>query len=329
MRDDIDIDRQEPPAQGPVKSRPKGDGSRTRHAFTLSVLAALALAAFVFHSRLGQSTQDANARLNISVRPAAEVYAKAGQIETPILRLRALRNFEAAYPQSEAAGPARDEIRALTDKEHAAWIAVSELFYDVTRSDADKREKLENFETEWTGGSYDEEVLIMKGQLADAAPKNRKMNEATGTVPGLAGSDIKLPRRQASRLQSAAISDDALAGDLPMAKTFPIPMAETTPLPPADTIIDAKIKKDSRPRYPSRAQRREEEADVTISMDIGPDGKVIDARIIKAASGRYASDFGKSALRAAKRTTFTPKTINGVPAPTNGFTRIYKFRLED
>lgn len=328
MRDDIDINRQEPPSQGPVKSRPKGDGSRTRHAFTLSVIAALALAAFIFHNRLGQSTQDANARLNISVRPASEVYSKAEQIETPILRLRALRNFEAAYPQSEAAGPAREEILALTNKEHSAWIAVSELFYDVTRSDDDKREKLEAFETEWTGGSYDEEVLIMKGQLAEAAPKNRKMNEATGTVPGLAGSDIKLPRRKASRVQSAAISDDALAGDLPMAKTYPIPMAETMRVP-ENIIIDASVKKDRQPRYPSRARNRGIEADVTLSMDIGTDGKVIDARIIKAASGRYSSDFGKAALRAAKGTTFIPKTINGEPAPTNGFTRIYKFRLKD
>ncbi len=325
MAKDIDIDRTD---SGPAQA-PAGDGSRTRHSFSLSIVLSIVLAGFVFYHLLGRTTDDAQSRLNIDVRPAETVYNEAAQIETPTLKLRALRNFKAAYPSSPQADTAREGIETLEADEHSAWTGVTEIYYDVTKSAAQKRDVLEAFKGQWDGGSYSEEILIMEEQLEQDTPKSRKLNEATGTVPGLAGSDIKLPRRSNSRIQSAAISDDALAGDLPMAKTYPIPMAETLPLKPAQTIIDAKVTKDSRPSYPSRAQRRGDEGDVTISMDIGIDGKVIDARVVKAATGKYASDFGKAAIRAAKRTRFSPKTIDGEPAPTNGFTRIYKFRLED
>ena len=311
-----------------VNSGQNGDGSRTRHSFTLSLILTIALAGFAFYHLLGRTTDDAGSRLNIDVRPAADVYTEAASMQTQTLRLRALRNFSAAYPDSPQAQTAAEEIKALETEEHDAWTSVSEVYYDVMKSAEVKRETLDAFKAAWGGGNYSEEILIMEGRFEDAAPKNRTLNENTGRPPGLVGSDIKLPDHATQKVQSAAISDDALAGDLPMAKTFPIPMAETIPVP-KETVIGATVMRDSKPRYPSRAQRRGEEGDVTVAMDIGIDGKVIDARVVKAASGRYSSDFGKAAMRAARRTRFNPKTVNGEPAPENGYTRIYRFRLAE
>lgn len=314
-------------------SGPNGDGSRTRHSFTLSLVLTIALAGFAFYHLLGRTTDNAESRLNIDIRPAAEVYSEAAKVVTPTLRLRALRNFSAAYPDSPERQMAAQEIELLQVEEHNAWTAVSEIYYDVTQSAQMKRDALDAFKSSWGGGSYSEEVLIMEGRFDEDTPTNRKLNENTGRPPGLAGSDIRLPNRepqsiQSQNIQSAAISDDALAGDLPMAKVFPIPAVETLP-PPKETVVGATVKRDSKPRYPRRAQRRGEEGDVTVAMDIGTDGKVIDARVIKAASGRYSTDFGKAAMRAAQRTRFTPKTINGEPAPENGYTRIYRFRISE
>jgi|GEM_PF-1631075 len=320
----IDIDRKD---DAPAAAK-TGDGSRTRHSFTLSLVLTIALAGFAFYHLLGRTTDDAGSRLNIDIRPAEAVYTEAASTQTPTLRLRALRNFSAAYPDSPQAQTAAAQIKALEADEHNAWTAVTEIYYDVTKSASTKRETLDAFKVEWDGGNYAEEILIMEGQLEEAAPKNRKLNEDTGRPPGLAGSDISLPNKASRGVQSAAISDDALAGDLPMAKTFPVPMAETIPAV-KETVIAASVLRDSKPRYPSRAQRRGEEGDVTISMDIGIDGKVIDARVVKAASGKYSADFGRAAMRAAERTRFNPKTVNGEPAPENGYTRIYRFRLED
>ena len=49
---------------------------------------------------------------------------------------------------------------------------------------------------------------------------------------------------------------------------------------------------------------------VTLEVDIGPDGKVMDARVVKSAG----QAFDDSALVAARQFIFTPAEIDGVPA---------------
>jgi len=310
---------------------PRGDGSFTRHAFTLAILMALGLAGFAFYHMLGRSTDDVGSRLEIQTRPAAQVYAQAESIEVKTLRLRALRNFVSAYPNAEQAELAAQQIKEMETSEHQAWRDVSETFYSVTRSAKSKREALDGFKAQWDGGTYSEEALIMEGQLEAAAPAPRTMNEDTGAIAGLAGSDIRLPdRAEETESQELAMISDDLAGALPMAKTYPIaPPVEIIPTAPEPVVTEATVSKDRQPRYPSRARDRGVEASLTVSMDIGADGKVIDARVIKPASGKYAADFGRAAVRAAKRTRFNPKTIDGEPAPTNGYTRRYRFQIED
>ncbi|MEE9346574.1 MAG: energy transducer TonB [Robiginitomaculum sp.] len=335
MSREIDISSQSKPSQAkPSQAASKGgDGSRTRYAFTLAIITAIALAGFAFSKLLDRAAEDAGTRISIPTRPAALVYAQADAIETPTLRLRALRNFAAAYPDTEQASLASEQIETLETAEHEQWLAVSEIFYDVRKSSVIKREALGAFRAQWDGGTYADDIIRMDAQIEEAAPKRRTINEATGKVPGLADSDIHLPAQDTTSLQ--AQSSDSLAGGapqpqpqtrFPLAQTFPI---ETTPAAPAAIIVEAKVKKSARPRYPSRARTRGIEAMVTVSMDIGADGKVKDARVIKAASGKYAADFGRAAVRAAKRTRFHPKTIDGVASPTNGRTQDYRFRIED
>lgn len=326
IEDDFTDDTQ----QEAVVPVPSGDGRRTRYAFTFAILLALATAGAIFYALLGSTTQDVGTRLNIEVRSASQVYQKAADIETRTLRLRALRNFVSAYPDAPETELATTQIEIMEAAEHDAWRALSEIVYNVTKPASVKREALDAFIAQWDGGNYTEDALIMDGHIAQKLSKNRSLNEDTGSVPGLSGSDIKLPKRNpANDDVYARLGSDTLAGALPMARTYPIETIYVAPPVSQAIIVEAVISKDSKPRYPSRAQSRGIETNLTVSMDIGVDGKVIEARIVQGASGRYAADFNKAALRAAKRTLFTPKTIDGRAAPTNGFTRSYKFKLAD
>jgi len=61
-------------------------------------------------------------------------------------------------------------------------------------------------------------------------------------------------------------------------------------------------------------------------MDINEKGKVKEAKVIDIQAERYQKDFIKAARRAAKRTKFHPKTINGIAVPAKDVRKRYFFR---
>lgn len=318
---------------GPGKTR--GDGSRTRYAFTFAILLGALAAIFAFYTWLGQTTQSADSRLSIQTRSTDQIYVSAATIDTEVLRLRALRNFANAYPDSPEAEMARNSVAELELAEHEAWRAASEVYFDVSAKVMQKQAALDAFAARWDGGTYREELASRMVQLGGAPPVvSGEADAEREAAPPLAGRDIAPPRREIASGEAAdrdAITSDDLAGGfaprarmLPLAATLPI-----EPVKPMPVITEATIKRRVKPSYPSRARRKGVEAVVTISMDIGADGRVKDARIVKAATGDYAADFGRAALRAAKRTRFNPKLIDGKPAPTNGFTQPYRFTISD
>ena len=103
------------------------------------------------------------------------------------------------------------------------------------------------------------------------------------------------------------------------------------PPPPAvkevkDIITPPSVRKNVSPSYPRSAKKRKIGAIVTISMDIDERGRVDDAELVEIEADRYQKDFARAAIRAAKRTRFHPKTVNGKPVPARDVRKRYIFR---
>jgi TonB family protein len=68
--------------------------------------------------------------------------------------------------------------------------------------------------------------------------------------------------------------------------------------------------KDVKPVYPAIAQAGRVAGTVTIEATIGPDGKVIDAKVV-----RSIALLDEAALDAVRQWEYTPTLLNGVPVP--------------
>ena len=314
-----------PPKSKPDSKSSQHSGALSRHLFTGSVILGIIFAAYAFLWLLGRSTEDAGQILSLPQRSTEQIYRDAEATQQKYLRLRALQNFAAAYPESENTAKARTSIEALIADEYQGWLTLSDVFYNVRTKPSAKLEALEAYASEWGGGSYKAELNIMRGKLEDAPVKSQR--KRAQDAPGLTDAPTEKSAPQ-QKLELAGI--DSLAGAAPKIEIFKpaatLPVAPPTPQP---VIVDAVISKDRKPKYPSRALARGITASVTVSMDITAEGKVKNTRIVQAATGRYAREFGISALRAAKRTRFDPRTVDGVAMPTNGYTRKYTFEINE
>jgi TonB family protein len=97
---------------------------------------------------------------------------------------------------------------------------------------------------------------------------------------------------------------------------------------PAQTAV-LKTNREARPlqtvraSYPPMALRMGMEGDVTLRVEVDPDGKVTRAEIIKGAG----AGFDEEALKAVKQARFEPAQKDGQNVPAE-FTYIYRFRLQ-
>lgn len=106
------------------------------------------------------------------------------------------------------------------------------------------------------------------------------------------------------------------------------------PVKPPEKLADIKIvpprvRKEVNPRYPRKALRREIEALVTLKLNIDETGKVAMTELVNVEAVRYGKSFVKAAERAALRTRFHPKTVNGNPEATVGVLKRYRFTLDN
>lgn len=69
------------------------------------------------------------------------------------------------------------------------------------------------------------------------------------------------------------------------------------------------------PQYPRTAARAGVSGVVTVEVTVGPDGRVSDARIIKAEPRGY---FEQAALRSARQSQFRPRIVGGEPVTQIG-----------
>ena len=79
---------------------------------------------------------------------------------------------------------------------------------------------------------------------------------------------------------------------------------------PGGRIMPPKKIKDVQPVYPALAQSARISGEVTIEAAIGPDGKVIDAKVV-----RSIPLLDQAALDAVQQWEYLPTMLNGVPVP--------------
>ena len=259
----------------------------------------------------GQSVETAAARA---------AYLKALSEPTPALRRARLLDFQRSYPDSDRSLAIRDQLDVIQRDELADWEALISKVYDV-RADADeKREALAQYEAKWNRA-----LLGGRGEELDTLTKEIDETAAAQPLPDRNLKDVESPIPE-------TLPSDTLAGAPPIYRQpVYIPPPPPKPVAPVvkDVVIQPTVRRNVSPNYPRNARRRNIEAIVIVSMNINAKGRVDMTEIISVDASRYERDFIKAAERAAKRTRFNPKTVNGKAVPAVGVRKRYIFRSDN
>jgi len=239
----------------------------------------------------------------------------------PAVRRARLMDYQHTYPDSDRRYAIANQLDVINRVELGEWETLNRSIYSNTLKVEEKWSAMADYELNWNGsllGGRGEELTALKQVLDTAKPiddlPDRTLEPGKSPIPDNIPSDI-------------------LAGAPPrMAVTFPIPQSPPPP-PPApkveeikDVVVQPRVRKNASPSYPRSAKRRKIGAVVTVSMRINDEGKVKEAEVVEIEAERYQRDFMKAAIRAAKRTKFHPKTINGEPVPAQDIRKRYIFR---
>ena len=264
--------------------------------------------------------QQATPGQTIETPASRAAYLKALSEPKPALRRARLMDFQRAYPDTDRQDAVEDQLDVINTAELAEWETLYRAVYSETLQLDSKRSAMANYETRWNGqilGGRGEELTALKQILDETAPE---INQPDRTLePGESPIPDNIPA-------------ETLAGAPPqMAVTFPIPAPPPPPPAPVveenkDIIVQPRVRKNASPSYPRSAKRRKIGAVVTVSMYVNDEGKVKEAEVIDIEAVRYQRDFAKAAIKAAKKTKFHPKTINGEAVPAQDVRKRYIFK---
>ncbi len=246
-------------------------------------------------------------------------YLTALKDSRPAFRRARLLDYQRAYPDTDRANAIQDQLDVINASEQRDWDSLTRVIYDVRAKLDDKQTALTSYEAKWDGS-------LMGGRGDELNTLRAAIDETIASEP--------LPDR-ALEVGKSPISDsidsDVLAGARPkMAKLTPIapppPPVKPVEIKPVQVIVQPTIRRNASPNYPRSAKRKKVGAIVTLTMDIDAKGRVQTTEILAISAERYEKEFIKAAERAAMRTRFNPKTIDGVAVPTVGVKKRYIFR---
>jgi len=254
------------------------------------------------------------------IRAEQATYRKAiSELEAPMRRAR-LQDFMTTYPESQYLQSVEVQLDVINAHEAKQWNKVTDILFAPKISQEEKLIALDNFEVEWGGallGGRDDEIKQLRADIQQI--------KSTADTPSRKLKNLKSPIPQ-------TVPDRTLAGGpRPIAPT-PSVIRPVQPAPDSDkvvklNIVQPKIRRSVTPRYPRKAMRRKVEAIVVLSLNVDEKGKVAMTELVSVRADRYQKDFIKAAERAAMRTRFHPKTINGQPRAASGIVKRYRFEL--
>ena len=256
--------------------------------------------------------------LTVETPASRAAYLTALSETNPAVRRARLLDYKREYPDTDRSEAIAGQLDVINAAELSDWDALVQAIYNERAALKDKQAAMFNYEARWNGrllGGRGEELTELRVILDD-----------TKAVDALPDRSLDLGDSPISD----AIPADVLAGAPPrMARTFPIetpapeePIVETKD----DVIVQPRVRRNSSPNYPRSAKRRNIGAIVVVSMNIDEKGRVDSVETIEVETQRYEKDFRRAAERAAKRTRFHPKTVNGEAVPAMGVRKRYIFR---
>ena len=226
------------------------------------------------------------------------------------VRLVKLDEFISEHADSNYIPTARAQRAALKEQEELAWSELTDQLFDVEIEPEAKQKAIAKYTDAWG-------TLVRAGNLEELNKESTDEDE-----PGFK------PITKKSRFAGKGDAGDLVGAPIVRQPVRPPtrPIAPRT-RPGSPVIVDAKVRSKKSPTYPRSAKRRKIPGYVTLALDIDRRGRVVDTRVISVEARRYERDFVKAATRAAKRTRFHPKTINGRAVPTRGFVQRYAFKV--
>ena len=245
-------------------------------------------------------------------------YLAALSERDPAVRRARLLDYQREHPDTDRGDAIESQLDVINTAELADWDDLVQAIYDERLPLEDKQTAFTDYEQRWNG-------RLMGGRGEDLE-ELRVILDDTQAVDSLPDRSLEAGESPISD----TIPSDVLAGAPPrMAVTFPIYEPEPVAPPPPvrkDVIIQPSVRRNQSPNYPRSAKRRKIGAIVVVAMDIDEKGRVDSVEIIDIQAERYEKDFIRASERAAKRTRFNPKTINGQPVPATGVRKRYIFR---
>jgi TonB family protein len=147
--------------------------------------------------------------------------------------------------------------------------------------------------------ALDAELKAQDAKWFKSYEKTKELAVAAKAAGDKAAADAAAARTAA---EAVAIKEKAAAAARAKAMRAPLRVGGHIK-PPSKT-------KDVKPVYPAVAQAARVGGEVTIEATIGPDGKVVDAKVV-----RSVPLLDQAALDAVRQWEYTPTLLNGVPVP--------------
>lgn len=288
---------------------------RNKLIWTLAMLGLCAVMAIVYLTSPGISVPQEPDNFK---KAELATYRKAiSETKAPMRRAR-LQDFLTTYPKSDRIRAVQAQLDVIKSFEAAQWISVSNIIYNPKHDTHDKLTALDNYASQWGGaliGGRQDEIRTVRESLTDGLQSenlpNRKLKDQKSPIPH-------------------DVPDNTLAGGPkapPPVYIPPVPIEEPAPKIVNVKIIPPSVKRSINPRYPRKAMRGKVEALVTLKLNIDERGRVAMTELVDVQAQKYAKSFVKAAERAALRTRFHPKTVNGKPEPAAGVVKRYRFQL--
>jgi len=253
------------------------------------------------------------------------VYTKAITELHPALRRARLLDFVQNHPGHSRAATAQAQAAIIQQADDKDWLALQDIVFDPIQTQPAKIAALDLYEEMWGAvllGSREEDVAALRQSLESGDEDN---SESTGEK-----TEDFTPQKD--RFDDSIDGTKLAGGVVIIERSYippPPPVAAPATVRRAARINPPRLRKDRRPRYPSRAQRRGVEAEVVLILNIDDEGDVRLTEVVSARAPRYRKDFIKAAERAALRTKFYPKLVNGKPVAASGIVKKYIFRIAD
>ena len=145
------------------------------------------------------------------------------------------------------------------------------------------------------------------GREQQLAEQQRQQAEQEALAAQQKAAAEQLARQQQAAQEAAA--RQAAAEKAPQASPT-TPAAPPPPVPQTVQIQDAVLVNAAKPRYPTVAQRRNQEGWVDVEFTVGTDGQVADAHVVDAQPKHV---FDRAATDAVERWEYKPALRNGQP----------------